>query len=143
MPCLYFAAGKTIEAIDLQSNNANGPIPVVSGLRGAAALDVHVRDNMIYWSDTDLWAIRRMNLTNGKIEDLITEDLGEVMGLAVEWQSGLMYWTDFLYERIEVARLDGSYRKTLFVEDVYNPRGIAVDPVNGYVSISSSNSVQT
>lgn len=109
----------------------NGSIPVVSGLLGATAIDVHVRDNMIYWSDIELWVIRRMNLTSGEIEDLVTEDLGEVEGIAVEWESGLIYWTDFIFERIEVARLDGSYRKTLFSKDVHNPRGIAVDPVNG------------
>lgn len=109
----------------------NGSIPVVSGLLGATAIDVHVWDNMIYWSDIELWVIRRMNLTSGEIEDLVTEDLGEVEGIAVEWESGLIYWTDFIFERIEVARLDGSYRKTLFSKDVHNPRGIAVDPVNG------------
>ena len=62
---------------------------------------------------------------------IIRDNLGQVDGLAVEWESGLIYWTDYIFERIEVARVDGSYRKTLFTESVYNPRGIAVDPKSG------------
>ena len=62
---------------------------------------------------------------------IIRDNLGQVDGLAVEWESGLIYWTDYIFERIEVARVNGSYRKTLFTESVYNPRGIAVDPKSG------------
>ena len=62
---------------------------------------------------------------------IIRDNLGQVDGLAVEWESGLIYWTDYIFERIEVARVDGSQRKTLFTESVYNPRGIAVDPKSG------------
>lgn len=51
--------------------------------------------------------------------------------MAVEWESGVIYWTDYIYERIEVAKVDGSSRKTLFTSRVYNPRGIAVDPKSG------------
>ena len=62
---------------------------------------------------------------------IIRDNLGQVDGLAVEWESGLIYWTDYIFERIEVARIDGLYRKTLFSTNLYNPRGIAVDPKSG------------
>ena len=62
---------------------------------------------------------------------IIRDNLGQVDGLAVEWESGLIYWTDYIFERIEVARIDGLYRKTLFYTNLYNPRGIAVDPKSG------------
>ena len=62
---------------------------------------------------------------------IIRDNLGQVDGLAVEWESGLIYWTDYIFERIEVAKVDGSSRKTLFTSRVYNPRGIAVDPTSG------------
>ena len=62
---------------------------------------------------------------------IIRDDLGQVDGLAVEWESGLIYWTDYIFERIEVAKLNGSSRKTLFTSNLYNPRGIAVDPKSG------------
>ena len=62
---------------------------------------------------------------------IIRDNLGQVDGLAVEWESGLVYWTDYIFERIEVARIDGLYRRTLFYTNLYNPRGIAVDPKSG------------
>ena len=57
--------------------------------------------------------------------------LGQVDGLAVEWENGLLYFTDYIYERIEVVKVDGSFRKTLFSTNIYSPRGIAVDPTSG------------
>ena len=62
---------------------------------------------------------------------IIRDDLGKVDGIAVEWESGLIYWTDYIYERIEVAKLNGSSRKTLVFNNLTNPRGIAVDPRRG------------
>ena len=68
---------------------------------------------------------------NALIKVIIRDDLGEIYGLAVEWESEKIYFTDFIFERIEVANLDGSFRKTLITRDLYSPRGIAVDPKSG------------
>ena len=68
---------------------------------------------------------------NPLIKVIIRDDLGEIYGLAVEWESGKIYFTDFIFERIEVANLDGSFRKTLITENLFSPRGIAVDPKSG------------
>ena len=62
---------------------------------------------------------------------VIVDDLGQVDGLAYEWVTRKIYFTDYIYERLEVANADGSYRKTLFYTNMYNPRGIAVDPKSG------------
>ena len=86
---------------------------------------------MIYWSDIDQLVIKRMNLSSGNIEDIITDDLGSVEGLAVEWESNLIYWSDYGNSRVEVASVDGKQRKLLFVEDVEKPRGIALYPKKG------------
>ena len=65
------------------------------------------------------------------IKVLIRDNLGQINGIAVEWESGLLYFTDYIYERIEVVKVDGSFRKTLFSSNLYSPRGIAVDPKSG------------
>ena len=65
------------------------------------------------------------------IKVIIRDNLGEIYGLAVEWESETIYFTDFIFERIEVANLNGSFRKTLITENLYSPRGIAVDPKSG------------
>ena len=65
------------------------------------------------------------------IKVIIRDNLGEIYGLAVEWESEKIYFTDFIFERIEVANLNGSFRKTLITGNLYSPRGIAVDPKSG------------
>ena len=95
------------------------------------ALDVHVNEKMIYWSDVNRRVIKRMSLSSGNIEDIITDDLGIVDGLAVEWESNLIYWTDYSKKTVEVASVDGKQRKLLFVEDLGKPRGIALYPKKG------------
>lgn len=127
-PCLIYSAGSKINAIEL---NTSKIVTIVSNLHRAAALDVHVNEKTIYWSDINLRAISRLNMSSGKIEELITGDLGTVYGLAVEWESHVMYWSDYSYGRIEVAFLDGSQRKLLFKEGVNGPRGIALHPKKG------------
>lgn len=42
-----------------------------------------------------------------------------------------MYITDSKAKTIEVANLKGTYRKVLIKTNLQNPRGIAVDPVDG------------
>lgn len=127
-PCSIYSAGSKINAIEL---NTSKIVTVVSNLQRAAALDVHVNEKTIYWSDTNLRVITRLNMSSGKMEDLITEDLGTVYGLAVEWESHVMYWSDYSNGRIEVTFLNGSQRKLLFMEGVNRPRGIALHPKKG------------
>ena len=59
--------------------------------------------------------------------------LGSPEGVAVDWISKNLYWTDSGTDRIEVSRLDGTHHKTLFSDDLVNPRAIVVDPVRGSV----------
>jgi len=80
--------------------------------------------------------INRMNLTSREVKVIIKDNIGEVYSIAVEWESGLIYWTDFIFQRIEVAKLSGSSRRTLITRDVESPMGIAVDPRNGLVNMA-------
>lgn len=127
-PCLIYSATSEINAIQLTTSRTVG---FVSNLSRAVALDVHIRDRTIYWSDINRRLIQRMNLSNGIIEDIITDNLGVIDGLAVEWESNLLYFADYGNSRVEVASLDGKFRKVLFVEEVTNPRGMAVSPKKG------------
>ena len=127
-PCLIYSASSQINAIELTTSRV---VHLVSNLSRAVALDVHVNEKMIYWSDINQHVIKRMSLSSGNIEDIITDDLGSVEGLSVEWDSNLIYWTDYSKRRVEVATLDGKQRKLLVVEDVNKPRGIALYPTKG------------
>ena len=125
---MIYSATSQINAIELTTSQV---VHLASNLSRAVALDAHIGEKMIYWSDINQRVIKRMNLTSGNIEDVITEDLGSVEGLAVEWESNLIYWADYSNSRVEVASLDGSRRKLLFIEEVDKPRGIALYPKKG------------
>lgn len=52
-------------------------------------------------------------------------------GIAVDWMGRNIYWTDSWLDAIEVAKLNGSHRRTLVSSDLVDPRAIIVDPPNG------------
>uniref|UniRef100_A0A8B9LU25 Low-density lipoprotein receptor-related protein 2 n=1 Tax=Astyanax mexicanus TaxID=7994 RepID=A0A8B9LU25_ASTMX len=52
-------------------------------------------------------------------------------GIAVDWVGRHIYWTDAGTNRIEVAKLDGRYRKWLIHSDLDQPAAIVVSPANG------------
>ena len=100
---------------------------LLSGLQEVRSLALHVRHGWIFWSEYgSTTTINRMHLSTSATKEIILNGLGEVHDIAVEWESSLIYWTDYLHETIEVARIDGSHRKTLFWENVANPRAIGI-----------------
>lgn len=49
-------------------------------------------------------------------------------GLAVDWIGENLYWVESNLDQIEVAKLNGNYRRTLVAGDMDSPRAIALDP---------------
>lgn len=132
---LYFIDDHNIKCVDFGSLHQSNPTihTVVPNIAEGTAIDIDIRNNIVYWSDIHAWTINRKNLTSGEVKVILRDNIGEVYSIAVEWESGLIYWTDYLYGRIEVANTDGSARRTLVTQNVKSPIGIAVDPVNGYM----------
>uniref|UniRef100_A0A8D1CWI3 Low-density lipoprotein receptor-related protein 2 n=1 Tax=Sus scrofa TaxID=9823 RepID=A0A8D1CWI3_PIG len=52
-------------------------------------------------------------------------------GIAVDWVGGHIYWSDAKTQRIEVAELDGRYRKWLITTLLDQPAAIVVNPKQG------------
>lgn len=57
--------------------------------------------------------------------------LGSPEGIAIDYVSRNIFFTDSKLDTLEVSRLDGSFRKTLFNTDMVNPRAIVLDPSQG------------
>ncbi|XP_036394518.1 low-density lipoprotein receptor-related protein 2 [Megalops cyprinoides] len=49
-------------------------------------------------------------------------------GIAVDWVGRNLYWADSVVKRLEVAMLDGRYRKHLVKTDIGQPSAVAVNP---------------
>lgn len=71
---------------------------------------------------------------NGTGIPFISIGLKKVERIAVDWIYHNIYWTDTGVDTIGVASADGSMRKILVDKDLDEPRAIAGDPRNGYVS---------
>lgn len=52
-------------------------------------------------------------------------------GLAVDWIGHNLYWVDSNLDQIEVAQINGSFRRTLVAGEMSSPRAIALDPREG------------
>jgi hypothetical protein len=70
-----------------------------------------------------------LNLTN--TETIISPNLTTPDGLAVDWIAENIYWTDAGRKVLEVARLDGSSRKTIIRDGLDEPRAVAMFPTEG------------
>ncbi|XP_060033733.1 low-density lipoprotein receptor-related protein 2 [Erinaceus europaeus] len=71
--------------------------------------------------------------TNNPVEEV---DLGlkyilQPDGLAVDWVGRHIYWSDAKSQRIEVAKLDGRYRKWLIFTELDQPAAVVVNPKLG------------
>lgn len=68
---------------------------------------------------------------------MVKSGLNRAEGLAVDWMGLNLYWVESSLDQIEVAHLNGSFRRTLVAGDMENPRAIALDPRYGYVILLS------
>ena len=62
--------------------------------------------------------------------NIVSDDIGTPLGLAVDFVNQRLYWTDFTKGTLESADLDGSNRSVI-LPALFNPRSLAVDPISG------------
>ena len=131
---LLYANRKDIRIFNANSRNES---VIIDYLNDAInAVDFLFAEGIIFWADVNLKKIKRIRVSTGEVEDVISVGLKKPEGLAVDWIVRKLYWTDcrdaeLETNRIEVANLDGSNRKVLFWKDLGLPRAIAVDPLLG------------
>ena len=131
---LVFTTRKTIRRISLESDHhfyVN--LPIEHQMENAFVVDMYSRNQTIFWSDTNENVIFRANILTGKVESVVRFGLLGSNGLSVDRVGQKLYWTDAGRKRIEVANLDGSFRKVLIHQDLDSPRAIAVDHKSGHM----------
>ena len=70
-------------------------------------------------------------MNGSALEEMVKFGLEYPEGIAVDWVAHNIYWADSGTSMIEMARLDGSFRKVLVWKDIQSPRAIALDPPEG------------
>ncbi|CAB1353954.1 unnamed protein product, partial [Coregonus sp. 'balchen'] len=113
-PFIIFSNRHEIRRIDLNKGEFSVLVP---GLRNTIALDFHLAENALYWTDVVEDKIYRGKLSeNGALTSfdvVIQYGLATPEGLAVDWIAGNIYWVESNLDQIEVAKLDGTMRTTL------------------------------
>ena len=72
-------------------------------------------------------------------EVLFSQNVQSPDGLAVDIVGRNLYWTDTGTDKLEVSKLDGSYRKALITSGLDEPRDIILDVSKGWVALSFCN----
>ena len=130
---LLFTRQGSIRRISIDTSNRDKPIPI-GGINEVNAVDFHINDSRVFWTDLKLAKISRAFLNGSNSEVVVGVDLKYPDGLAVDWVAKNIFWTDSFLDRIECARFDGRYRKTLIWKNVSEPHSLALDPGNGSVT---------
>ncbi|XP_074926235.1 low-density lipoprotein receptor-related protein 2 [Chelonoidis abingdonii] len=114
---------------------------ILQGLRNVVALDFDRVEKRLYWIDVGRKVIERMFLNGTNKETVISDDVPNGEGIAVDWVGRKLYWVDAYKDCLFVAELDGRFRKKLVDQCVDSnntfcfqyPRAIVVHPKYGQV----------
>nr|XP_021127707.2 low-density lipoprotein receptor-related protein 2 isoform X4 [Anas platyrhynchos] len=114
---------------------------ILQGLRNVVALDFDRVEKRLYWIDVGRKVIERMFLNGTNKEAVISDDVPNGEGIAVDWVGRKLYWVDAYKDCLYVSELDGRFRKKLVDRcvDANNtfcfqyPRAIVVHPKYGQV----------
>ena len=85
-----------------------------------------------------LHTISRAFLNGSFQEIIVSSQITDPKGLAVDSFGQNIYWTDYSEGTIEVVSLNGLYRRVLVKNDLQNPADIALDVTRGYESLLMS-----
>ena len=91
----------------------------------------------IYWTDKQASAIRRVNINNLKVEDIIT-NVPDAAALALDLTRGQIYWTETDTGKIRRANLNGSNVQDL-ITGLTGPLSLALDLVRGKIYWTDQN----
>ncbi|XP_071493190.1 low-density lipoprotein receptor-related protein 2-like [Diadema antillarum] len=110
----------------------------VTNLGTVLSLGVHHRERLVFWIDRSTNQINRRGLGGGETEHVVSRNIYQPEGLAVDWVHDKIYWTDYRLKHIERCDLNGSNREVVFSTGKRKPRVIALDPFEGYIFWSAS-----
>ena len=103
------------------------PLEISTNISRPVAVDYDPVEGKIYWSDVTLELVARA-FPNGSFVDVIAyNNVITPEGLAIDYIGRNIYWTDEANNRIEVARMDGSSRRSLITSNIEKPRAILLD----------------
>ena len=87
-----------------------------------------------FWIDTNPGQIMKSNISNPRLHNVFASSaLPSPHSLAVDWVGKNLYVTDLVLHSLVVFDIEVGYFKTLFVDQIDQPRALALSPQNGFV----------
>uniref|UniRef100_A0A3Q2C7P6 EGF-like domain-containing protein n=1 Tax=Cyprinodon variegatus TaxID=28743 RepID=A0A3Q2C7P6_CYPVA len=140
LPVLLIANSQNIQATSLSGSTVHSPLSIST--KQTTAMDFIYAKETICWihmgdspSSTHLKCASIPNLKSFTDERVIniSFSLHHVEQMAIDWLTGNFYFVDDVDDRIFVCDKDGQTCVTLLDQELYNPKGIALDPTMGSV----------
>ncbi|KAK2708068.1 hypothetical protein QYM36_015679, partial [Artemia franciscana] len=135
---LLVAQRQKVLRIDL-NNMLNIDTLPLSPVKNVFTFEFDIRQNCVYWGDSDEDKIWRQCLNGNQSHELLVESsLQSIEGMAFDWTSRNLYFVDGQLAKIELINVDvnhsGRMRRTVLNKGILDkPRGIAVHPLRGYL----------
>ncbi|RXG68700.1 Low-density lipoprotein receptor-related protein 1 [Armadillidium vulgare] len=132
IPYLIFSNRHELRRISLKPGSSFDKA-LISSLKNTIALDFYYgpQNEFIFWTDVVDEKIYKGEMVSGaltNIEVVVQTGLSTAEGLAVDWVGNNLYWVESNLDQIEVAKLNGSFRRTLISSNMESPRAISLDP---------------
>ena len=102
------------------------PLAIKTNISRPVAVDYDPVEGKAYWTDVTLEQVARA-FPNGSEVEVLATNVTTPDGVAVDWIGRNLYWTDAGTSKIEVSRLDGSFRTSIVTVNVDMPRAIILD----------------
>uniref|UniRef100_A0A8C6PT24 EGF-like domain-containing protein n=1 Tax=Nothobranchius furzeri TaxID=105023 RepID=A0A8C6PT24_NOTFU len=140
LPVLLIANSQNIQATSLSGTTVHSLLS--TSTKQTTAMDFVYAKETVCWinvgdspSSTHLKCASIPNLKSFTEERIIniTFSLHHVEQMAIDWLTGNFYFVDDVDDRIFVCDRNGQTCVTLLDQELYNPKGIALDPTMGKV----------
>ncbi|KJH47920.1 Low-density lipoprotein receptor repeat class B [Dictyocaulus viviparus] len=144
-PYLREHSRATIRQFDLVTNVH---VPLIQSPGSAVAMDFHLQNGTLVWSDISQQKIFMCKIGNDSVHHhlavrekcaegeqhvLLESNVHTPDGLAVDWVHNLLFWTDGGLDQVSVMDLETGRKRVLFSDGLEEPRAIAVDPEMGLI----------
>nr|XP_028568727.1 prolow-density lipoprotein receptor-related protein 1-like [Podarcis muralis] len=120
---------KKLRSVSGQLAPVHSTLPMTS-VNHLAAVDYSVRDNALYFSESEGGVIKVLAMKDaGRVA--LKEVLpvkGTVISLALDWLSGNIYWIDSKHPSIQIATSDGRYTLVLISDGLSHPTSVVLHP---------------
>lgn len=140
---LLYVRRSEIRGVDIDDPYMNVMTALtVPDIDDVTVVDYDSQEERIYWADIKTQTIKRAFINGTQLETVISLDIVNCRGLALDWLSKNLYWLSSENDesQINVARFDGSL-KTSIIHGIDKPRCLVVHPAKGKMYWTDGNTI--